>query len=42
VTATADQTRDVSAWPLGQVGAVPDASVMLRCTSNDESQVRHR
>jgi hypothetical protein len=42
VTATADQTRDVSRWPDGQDGALAVASRMLRWTSNDESQVRQR
>jgi hypothetical protein len=42
VTATADHTRDVSSWPLGQAGAALVRSVMLRWTSNEVSQVRQR
>jgi hypothetical protein len=42
VTATADQTREVSAWPAGHAGAVAVASRMSRWTSKDESQVRQR
>lgn len=42
MTATADQTRAVSVWPAGHVGALAVASRMLRWTSKDESQVRQR
>jgi hypothetical protein len=43
LTATAEKIREVSACPAGQVTPpTGTGSVMLRRTSNDASQTRHR
>ncbi|CAI7978991.1 hypothetical protein BBK14_24975 [Parafrankia soli] len=42
LTATAEKTREVSAWPAGQGAGAVVSLFIPRRTSKDASQTRHR